>query len=298
MKLKLMMYLVMFFMGITVYAQEITIHGKVTDKNNDPVEKVIIKLKNSEKYTETDASGEFWIKAESGQKAEVIHINYKTEVVKLYEGIRIRISDQPVALDNIILKAEPFDQIAHSSIINDGIKAISQPRNVSDLFKDIPGFAIQKRGAYASEPVFRSFKYEQLNVMYDGGMKIINACPNRMDPITTHIIPEEVEKIEVIRGPFSMRFGPNFGGVINMVSKSGNSFKEGISGNIESGFETNGNNFTGRGNLRYKANKFDLELNGSYRNYGNYTDGNGSEVPSSFTSTDYSVKVGVDPTED
>jgi iron complex outermembrane receptor protein len=298
MKLKLMMYLVMFFTGITVYAQEITIHGKVTDKNNDPVEKVIIKLKNSEKYTETDASGEFWIKAESGQKAEVIHINYKTEVVKLYEGIRIRISDQPVALDNIILKAEPFDQIAHSSIINDGIKAISQPRNVSDLFKDIPGFAIQKRGAYASEPVFRSFKYEQLNVMYDGGMKIINACPNRMDPITTHIIPEEVEKIEVIRGPFSMRFGPNFGGVINMVSKSGNSFKEGISGNIESGFETNGNNFTGRGNLRYKANKFDLELNGSYRNYGNYTDGNGSEVPSSFTSTDYSVKVGVDPTED
>ncbi len=297
MKIKSMMFLVMLFCGMSIYAQEIMIHGKVTDKEGNPVEKTIIKLKNTEKFTETNTDGDFVITAVPGQKAEVIHVNFRSKTTILFDGIQIVLEDQPIVLDNIIIRADPFEEIAQSDIINDDIKATSQPRNVSDLFKDIPGFAIQKRGAYASEPVFRTFKYEQLNVMYDGGMKIINACPNRMDPITTHIIPEEVERIEVIRGPFSMRFGSNFGGVINMVSKSGESFKEGISGNIESGYETNGNNFTGRGNLRYKAGKFNLEFNASYRNYGNYTDGNGTEVPSSFTTTDYSVKAGVEPTE-
>ncbi len=117
--------------------------------------------------------------------------------------------------------ADPFGDLAQSRIVYDDIKATSQPRNVSDLFKDIPGFGIQKRGAYASEPVFRAFKYEQLNVQYDGGMKILNACPNRMDPITTHVIPEEIERIELVKGPFTMRFGQNFGGIINLVSKNG-----------------------------------------------------------------------------
>ncbi len=48
----------------------------------------------------------------------------------------------------------------------------------------------------------------------------------------------------------------------------------------------------GRGMLMYKKEKFDLELNGSYRDYGDYTDGNGDQVPASFSSTDYSIKLG------
>ena len=128
--------------------------------------------------------------------------------------------EQAFDLDNIIVTADPFGNLAQSRIVYDDVKAITQPRNVSDLFKDIPGFGIIKRGAYASEPVFRAFKYEQLNVQYDGGMKILNACPNRMDPITTHVIPEEIERIEVVKGPFTVRFGQNFGGIINMVSKT------------------------------------------------------------------------------
>jgi iron complex outermembrane receptor protein len=39
-----------------------------------------------------------------------------------------------------------------------------------------------------------------------------------MDPITSHVIPEEIGKIEVVKGPYTVRFGQTFGGVVNMVT--------------------------------------------------------------------------------
>ena len=99
-----------------------------------------------------------------------------------------------------------------------------------------------------------NFKYEQLNVQYDGGMKVLNACPNRMDPITTHVIPEEIEKIEIVKGPFTVRFGQNFGGIINLVSKKPSSDNLGFHGSVEGGFETNGNNFVNGVSLFYVDN--------------------------------------------
>ncbi|MEN8125239.1 MAG: TonB-dependent receptor [Bacteroidota bacterium] len=295
MKKLLMAYALMLFIGVNSYAQQTEISGKIIDEKGKPIEQISIKLLNSEEFTETDQYGDFKINAFKGEKALISHINYKTKTIELRNNMIITLKESAIQLNTIILRADPFGDIAHSDVIYDDIKATTQPRNVSDLFKDIPGFGIQKRGAYASEPVFRAFKYEQLNIQYDGGMKILNACPNRMDPITTHVIPEEIEKIEVIRGPFTVRFGQNFGGIINMVSRSIKNQKSGFSGNIEAGYETNGNNFTTRYTLFYKKEKFDLELNGSYRDYGNYTDGEGTEVPSTFKTTDYSVKFGYNP---
>ncbi|MDH3322608.1 MAG: TonB-dependent receptor, partial [Flavobacteriaceae bacterium] len=254
-------------------------------------------LKASEKFTETNKKGAFRIKAKQGEQASILHIGYKTQTINLISNLTIVLEEKTVVIDDVIVKADVFGDISQSKIVYDDIKATTQPRNVSDLFKDIPGFGIQKRGAYASEPVFRVFRYEQLNVQYDGGMKILNACPNRMDPITTHVIPEEIERIEIVKGPFTVRFGQNYGGIINLVSKSINNQEDGFSGNIETGYESNGNNFTGRGAFLYKKEKFDIALNGSYRDYGDYTDGQGTEVPSAFKTTDYSVRLGVNPSE-
>jgi iron complex outermembrane receptor protein len=145
--------------------------------------------------------------------------------------------------------------------------------------------------------LFLSFRFEELNIQYDGGSKIVNACPNRMDPITTHIIPEEIAKIEIVKGPFTVRFGQNFGGIINLVSKDVGTDKKGVSGNIETGYETNGNNLTERAAIQYASKKFDLQVNGSYRDYGDYEDGNGIEVPASFRTLDYSVKASFKPTK-
>jgi iron complex outermembrane receptor protein len=298
MKRNFMLCLALLLYGWVGYTQELEIHGSIEDEHGRALENIIVKLIDQDRFTETDQQGEFVILANEGSKVSLSHLAYRPKTVVLSNHMQIIMQEQAFDLDNIIVTADPFGNLAQSRIVYDDIKAVTQPRNVSDLFKDIPGFGILKRGAYASEPVFRAFKYEQLNVQYDGGMKILNACPNRMDPITTHVIPEEIERIEVVKGPFTVRFGQNFGGIINLVSKTPDSKEDGISGTVETGYETNGNNFTGRGAVMYKKERFDLELNGSYRNYGDYTDGNGEKVPSSFTSTDYSVKLGINPTEE
>jgi len=279
-------------------AQQNSISGKIIDaKTNNPIENVSIKLKSTNIFTVTDADGKFTLQAKIDDVLLISHVGYeeKTFVISSLD-IEIRLQSKSINLDDIVVKANVLKEISQSSVIVDHIKTTTKPRNVGDLFRDIKGFGIQKRGAYASEPVFRAFKYEQLNVQYDGGMKVLNACPNRMDPITTHVIPEEIEKIEIVKGPFTVRFGQNFGGIINLVTKKTSSEEKGISGSIVSGFEVNGENLSTYGNLKYKTDKFDVNINGGYRDYGNYEDGNGVEVPSSFNTTDYSIKAGYEPT--
>lgn len=280
-------------------AQDGVVSGIITENStNRPIENATIYVKNSQVFAASDADGKFSIKASLGDVLLISHINYvKKEITITSHNVEIKLFENPIDLDNIIVKAHPLKDISQSIAIVDEIKATTQPRNVGDLFRDISGFGIQKRGAYASEPFFRAFKYEELNVQYDGGMKVLNACPNRMDPITTHVIPDEIERIEIVKGPFTVRFGQNFGGIINLVSKNTSLYKEGLSGSIETGYETNGSNLSTSGNLIYKTNKFDVNLNGEYRNYGDYKDGNGTKVPSSFKTTDYSVKLGYEPTD-
>ncbi|MEZ4908551.1 MAG: hypothetical protein R2771_13135 [Saprospiraceae bacterium] len=45
-----------------------------------------------------------------------------------------------------------------------------------------------------------------------------------------------------------------------------------------------------RGELGYANKKYDILLNGEYRDFGDYTDGNGVVVPSSFKTLSYSLK--------
>lgn len=169
---------------------------------------------------------------------------------------------------------------------------IVQPKNVADLFNNINGFSVIKRGNYAIDPSFRGAQYEQLNIQYDGGTKAMHACPNRMDPITTHIIPEEISKIEIIKGPYTVRYGATFGGVINLVTQKPDYEDYGLHGKVSGGYESNGNSLVNLAQLQYIKEKYDIVANAGYRDFGNYEDGDGIEIPSSFRSTDYGVKIG------
>lgn len=195
-------------------------------------------------------------------------------------------------LNEIIIKGYKLENPTFSKISNNYDEKIVQPKNVAGLFNDINGFSLVKRGAYAMDPSFRGAQYEQLNIQYDGSIKAMHACPNRMDPITSHIAPEDIEKIEIIKGPYSVRYGATFGGVINLVTRNPAQGPHGFHGSVASGYETNGSAYVGMAQLQYVNQKFDVSGNIGYRNYDNYKDGDGTEIPSAFKSTDYGIKVG------
>ena len=285
------------------FAQNKTIKGTVIDEQTqEPISNALINVKGSNTHAVTDIDGNFTIKATDKDVLEISILGYKSAIKKACnctmpncKHSKIYLKQSKISLDEIVVKSNPLTDISHSVTVVDDIKKGSQPRNVTDLFKDIAGFSIQKRSATATEPSLRSFKYEQMNIKYDGGMKMVNACPNRMDPITAHVIPEEVRKIEVVKGPFTVRFGQTFGGIVNMVTKKPTPEDYGFNGSVQSGYETNGNNFVARAEMQYAKEKYDFTIDGERRDFGNYTDGNGVETSSGFETTSYSLKAGYNP---
>lgn len=195
-------------------------------------------------------------------------------------------------LNEVIVSETSTKNPAQVIVKQDFAEKVVQPKNSGELFQNINGFHLIKRGNYAVDPAFRASQYEQLNVQIDGGTKAFHACPNRMDPVTTLINPEEITKIEIIKGPFSVRYGNTFGGIINLVSKSPANNTKIIGGSLSSGYESNGNSLVNMLSLDSKIKKFDFSGNLSYRDYGNYKDGNQNEVPSSFRSISYGLKTG------
>lgn len=208
------------------------------------------------------------------------------------EKVKDTTAQKIVKLNKVIIIGNVKTDPTHSKVSNKYDENIVQPKNVADLFKNINGFSTIKRGNYAIDPSFRASQYEQLNVQYDGGTKAMHACPNRMDPITTHIIPEEIAKIEIIKGPYTVRYGTTFGGIINMVTKTPGIDDYGFHGNASFGYEDNGNSISNMLALKYASEKYDLTVNGGYKDFGNYKDGSDLKIPSSFRSTDYGVKLG------
>jgi iron complex outermembrane recepter protein len=169
---------------------------------------------------------------------------------------------------------------------------IESPHDVGAIFRNQSGFGIIKKGNYGMDPVLRGFKYSQLNVQFDGGVNSANACPNRMDPAISQISPEDIEKIEVVKGPYEMRY-QSFGGLINIVSKRPVYHpNRPVDTKIDLGYQSNGNNYYGNINSLYAGKKFDFLLNAGYKDYGSYKSGNGTVIPSSFSRWDYTLKAG------
>ena len=65
----------------------------------------------------------------------------------------------------------------------------------------------------------RGFKYDRLNIVMNGSQSAIAACPNRMDPPTSQVPTSTIQKVEVYKGPYALRYGAGFGGTINFVSE-------------------------------------------------------------------------------
>lgn len=285
----------MLISSIVINAQQI--NGKVIDRETElAIADVLVTNLNTGKSAITNAEGEFSIEAIKDDQLKFTHLNYSTISLNASDHMLVTLSSKFYTLDEILVTSNPLDDITHSVTVMDDIKQGSQPRNAADLFSDIPGFYLQKRSAMSLEPSLRSFKYEQLNIKFDGSAKTCNACPNRMDPITAHMTPEDVQKIEVVKGPYSVRFGQTFGGVVNMVTRSKPS-EMGLHGTVQAGYETNGSNTVTRAELQYAQPIYDFTVNGEYRDFGDYKDGLGVMVPADFKTISYSVKAGLNPTE-
>lgn len=288
-----------------------SIAGSITNsENSNAIENAEIYLSEVEIKKISDANGyfEFTKLSENNYTVVVNHIgfeNYST-IVNLkkdeHKKISIRLNPDTQNLDEVIIIGESEKDLIISKLPYIETKVVkkqveeSAAHDVGDFLRSSNNIGGVRKGGTQLDPVVRGFKYSQLNVQVDNGLKIEGGCPNRMDPATGHLEIEELESIEIFKGPYALRYGPSFGGVINLKTISHNTAdKAHIHVQAITGYESNWNGYKGQIALNGGNKYVFFNLSGGRKDYGNYKDGNGNEVKSEFSKYNYRGKIGIRP---
>ena len=77
----------------------------------------------------------------------------------------------------------------------------------------IPGFTVSRKGGTSGDPELRGLGGSRLAILLDDD-PILGGCGGRMDPPTAYAYPQAFDRIEVRKGPQSVRYGANPAGTV------------------------------------------------------------------------------------
>ncbi len=193
---------------------------------------------------------------------------------------------------------QPVTVMAHHlmrdpSTRQDVSQVVFKPIDSGAFLRDAPNVSGVRRGGFGLDPVVRGNSGSRLNIRVDGLTSSAAACPNRMDPPTSHIRLSDIEKVEIHHGPHALQFGPSFGGTVNFVKqKPGIYTGQWAEGDIRTGFESNTGHQIADARLLLRNERVNVILSGGFSETSDYTSGDGSKVASSFASYDFGLDFG------
>ncbi len=236
----------------------------------------------------SDALGSITIKSDHQSSLVISHLQYGVLVVDAKQLEDILVSGQLIWAKQQY-ELQPVSVIALHQSIGDSLSISFNNQNrlahdAAAVLDQLPEIAlIRKSGNYGFDPVLRGFKYEQLNIVLDGAQSANAACPNRMDPPSSQMPVNMLSQITVLKGPYSLRYGSALGGTINFQTEAPHfTVEKKVSGRISGNYETNGTIYRSEALLGLSGKSYDIKLFGSISDGGNYEDGDGNEVLSSF----------------
>ncbi|MEA3477791.1 MAG: TonB-dependent receptor, partial [Bacteroidota bacterium] len=209
-------------------------------------------------------------------------VEKQSDTLIILKGVEIRGSDERLPYQMEVVRQEAIE---------------AEPaKDVGNLLRTLPNVSGIRKGGIGIDPVVRGFKYSQINTQINNGIKIEGGCPNRMDPAVSHIDADDIKKLEVIKGPFALRYGPVLGSVVNIQTLKpmpNNVFEIHVKGLF--GYESNWNGTKQQLSVFGGNKAIFFSLSGNYKKYGNYTAGNDMTVKSAFTRYNWSANLGISP---
>ncbi len=168
--------------------------------------------------------------------------------------------------------------------------------NESDISKILrlqPNFSSVKRGGTSLDPVVRGFRNAQLMILLSGGLQIEGGCPNRMDPVTSHVDASEIHSVDAIFGPQMLMYGSAIGGVLNLnLKKAKPLVGRKLKANVMMGYESIYDGTSTSAEIMGGTNSFFWRVSAGNRNYANYQTGAGKIVNSSYQKNYYNINFG------
>ncbi len=283
-------------------AQSVSISGKVIDEaTNEPIHNVEVQDTFSKLGVTTDLNGNFIIKLDHPEQIILTfsHIAYKTVEKDLTTsnsrtGITIRMQENPEELHEVeIMGISVTDKPYRTEHIDITMIEQSNLQDVGAFLRGIPNVNGIRKGAMGIDPVIRGFKYSQLNVQVNGGTRIEGGCPNRMDPATAHVDLSDLKDINIVKGPFALKYGVNFGGMIDLTTYRP-LFYDQYQTHVKAliGGQTNHAGFKTKVGVNGGNRFMNYNVTGSWKKYGDYKAGNNEVVPASLEHQSYSAMLG------
>ncbi|WP_188049557.1 TonB-dependent siderophore receptor [Flavobacterium sp. GP15] len=196
-------------------------------------------------------------------------------IVLLFFQVVVTAQNTPIKKDTIIVLKEVKLISATKKKIETAMKmAVS----VDDFLASSSSISFIKRGAYAWEPLLNNMSTERSVVTIDG-MHIFGACTDKMDPVTSYLESNTLSSIDIKSGQEGSLHGATIAGSIDLKRKSTSfGLEKKWNGAYQTGFEFNNKQFFNLGNVSYSREKLVFDASISYRDAGNYQDGNDNEV--------------------
>ncbi len=174
------------------------------------------------------------------------------------------LDDIPVVLTANRLRHSLSDVPAAVTVIDKAIIKASGAKKIVELFRLVPGMQVG-----AKREVLTSVSYHGMSDEYARGMQVLvdghsiyNAAFGGVVWVDYPLLIEDIERIEVIRGPAASSYGPNaFLGVINIIT-----VHPAQEPNLETNFRAGGGDLY-RGSIRYAGQWQDLAYRISYAHH-------------------------------
>ena len=218
-----------------LYGGQTEIKGLVRDGlSHKPLQGVNIEIKEGNKGSATDDTGHFTLHLSPAAYTLVVsHIGYRTRYIRVdlkSESQQLQIDLQPSVI-------EQKQAITVYGAQNDPLDKNRDKwlNSTDDMMRRFEGVTLMRRANFALEPSIRGLSYGQISTTIDG-MKIFHACVDRMDPATSYVEVENLDRLEVSKGAYDLSQS-SVGGSLNFVTRDPQSLP-GWSSESETGFES------------------------------------------------------------
>lgn len=261
------------------FSQTFTLKARFVDsENSETISKVNINLSDNFFLTSDDSGNSIFTNLPKGNYLlKATHIGYKpfTANIALISDtiIKIELHSAPIKLNDVLVISGKYDKNINLipfpfSVIKSNEIQKNPAQTVPDLLKTQSGISLLRDGIWGTEISIRGLNRFNIVALIDG---------NRIETSTdisarlAMFDLNDIERIEVIKGPISSLYGSGAtGGIINIISKTGSyndSFT--INGNYYSGFNSVNNFFSKGLNLFASHKNWFTKISGVYRKAGN-----------------------------
>lgn len=288
----LLLVFFIFLCGFLCAQNKRILRGHVSDWEGKPLAGVRVEVSGVNRITETHHDGTFLLDDLPPGRYQVVftHPDYfsSSVTVDLIEEpdsfIRVRLAAKnPILLtikEEITVTAEADSIIdislpSHRTILPSSVLTELGTANIAEAVEKMPGLELVGKGGYSMVPAIRGLAEHRILILVDG---VRITSERRIGASASFINLNDIDRIEVNRGPYSVFHGSGaIGGIINIITKSPSS-EAPFMGRLRVGY-----------NSVKREREASLNLSGSWKGFGMMLAASGKKAQD-YSSPDRKIK--------